>query len=164
MRNNNGRENRGHCCLSELGAPGRNYCGSSHDIARWDRRLEAEALEYAQNFIAKENAMRIHIWISKLQELDLTLLGFPVSGRFDGRMANQARWPFDQYSANLFFTVTGAANHLKLAFTTIQRAIDRREEHGIVRKVSDAKRDRVFCARELLEILEEPAHLKPQLP
>jgi Fic family protein len=81
-----------------------------------------------------------------------------------GHSTNTPLRVLELLAANPFLTVTGAANHLKLAFTTIQRAIDRLEEHGIVRKVSDAKRDRVFCARELLEILEEPAHLKPQFP
>lgn len=64
-------------------------------------------------------------------------------------------------AANPFVTITGAANQLKLAFTTAQRAIDRLEQNGIVQQVSDAKRDRVYCAQALLEILEEPAHLTP---
>jgi Fic family protein len=70
----------------------------------------------------------------------------------------------DLLAANPFLTLTGAANQLKLAFTTVQRAIERMEEYGIVRKVSGAKRDRVFCAHALLEILEEPAHLRPETP
>ena len=64
-------------------------------------------------------------------------------------------------AANPFVTITGAANQLNLAFTTAQRAIDRLERNGIVRQASDAKRDRVYCAQALLDILEEPAHLKP---
>jgi len=35
------------------------------------------------------------------------------------------------------------------------------ENKGIVKEVSGAKRDRVFCAKKLLDILEEPAQLKP---
>ena len=62
-------------------------------------------------------------------------------------------------AANPFVIITGAANQLNLAFTTVRRAIDRLESSGIVRQVSDAKRDRVCCAQELLDILEEPAHL-----
>lgn len=62
-------------------------------------------------------------------------------------------------AANPFLTITGASSQLNLAFTTAQRAIERLEQHGIVQKVSDAKRDRVYCARALLDILEEPAHL-----
>jgi hypothetical protein len=35
------------------------------------------------------------------------------------------------------------------------------ERNGIVEQVSDAKRDRVYCARALLDTLEEPAHQSP---
>src|SRR5580658_5905542 len=67
-------------------------------------------------------------------------------------------------AANPFLTITGAARQLELAFTTVQRAIDRLEKNDIVRQVSDAKRDRVYCAQALLDILEEPAHLVPFNP
>ncbi len=65
----------------------------------------------------------------------------------------------DLLAANPFLTITGAARQLELAFTTAQRAIDRLEQYGVVQQVSDAKRDRVYCARAILDILEEPAHL-----
>jgi Fic family protein len=64
-------------------------------------------------------------------------------------------------SANPFITTTGVARELKLAFTTAQRAIERLERNGIVQQTSEAKRDRVYCAQALLNILEEPAHLTP---
>lgn len=67
----------------------------------------------------------------------------------------------DLLAANPFLTITGAASQLEVAFTTAQRAIERLERNGIVQTVSDAKRNRVYCARALLEILEEPAHLIP---
>jgi Fic family protein len=67
----------------------------------------------------------------------------------------------DLLAANPFLTISGAASQLKLAFTTAQRAIERLEKNDIVQRISDAKRDRVYCAQALLDILEEPAHLKP---
>ncbi len=67
----------------------------------------------------------------------------------------------DLLAANPFLTISGAASQLKLAFTTAQRAIERLEQNDIVQRISDAKRDRVYCAQALLDILEEPAHLKP---
>ncbi len=67
----------------------------------------------------------------------------------------------DLLAANPFLTITGAANQLKIAYTTAQRAIERLEKTGVVRQVSGAKRDRVYCARALLDILDEPAHLTP---
>jgi Fic family protein len=64
-------------------------------------------------------------------------------------------------SANPFITATGAARQLSIAFTTAQRAIQRLEQRRVVRRTTDARRNRVFCAQELLDILEEPAQLKP---
>jgi ribosomal protein S25 len=48
---------------------------------------------------------------------------------------------------------------LGVAFTTAQRAIERLERIGIVKQATHAKRDRVYCAQALLDILEEPANL-----
>jgi Fic family protein len=62
--------------------------------------------------------------------------------------------------ANPFVTTNGVADKLGIAFTTAQRAIKRLERARIVKQVGDAKRDRVYCATALLEILEEPARLK----
>jgi len=82
-------------------------------------------------------------------------------GQLAGRSTNTPLRVLDLLAANPFLTITGAAGQLKLAFTTAQRAIERLEENGIVQTVSDAKRDRVYCAQAILEILEEPAHIIP---
>jgi Fic family protein len=63
-------------------------------------------------------------------------------------------------AANPFVTTKGVADKLEIAFTTAQRAIERLERASIVRQMGDAKRDRVYCATALLNILEEPADLK----
>jgi Fic family protein len=62
-------------------------------------------------------------------------------------------------TANPFITVKGAAEKLAVAFTTAQRAIEKLERLEIVKQKGNAKRDRVYCAQALLDILEEPAHL-----
>lgn len=67
----------------------------------------------------------------------------------------------DMIAANPFLTVKGAAKKLGAAFTTAQRAIDRLEKLNILKKETDAKRDRVYCAKDILNILEEPAKLVP---
>jgi len=64
-------------------------------------------------------------------------------------------------AANPFITAKGAAEKLGVAFTTAQRAIERLERLGIVKQSGDSKRDRVYCAKALLDILEEPARLTP---
>jgi Fic family protein len=65
----------------------------------------------------------------------------------------------DQLAANPFLTVKGAAKQLHVAFTTAQRAVVRLEQLGIVTEISHAKRDRVYCAKAILDVLEEPARL-----
>ena len=66
----------------------------------------------------------------------------------------------DLLAANPFLTVGKAATDLKIAFTTAQRAIDKLEQFSIVEQVGKAKRDRVYCAKSILDILEEPAKLE----
>jgi len=69
----------------------------------------------------------------------------------------------DRLASNPFITTAGAAQHLGVAFTTAQRAIAALKDQGIVQQTSEARRDRVFCARALLEVLEEPTdvHQEP---
>ncbi len=63
------------------------------------------------------------------------------------------------FTENPFWTVSKLAARLDVAFTTAQRAIDRLESAGIVVLAGKAKRNRVYCARAILAILEEPPRL-----
>jgi Fic family protein len=63
---------------------------------------------------------------------------------------------------NPYCTVKGVVKRLKVAFTTAQRAVERLEAASILVKMTQAKRDRVYCAKAILDILEEPARLTPQ--
>ena len=63
---------------------------------------------------------------------------------------------------NPFWTLKGAAERLGVAFTTAQRAMGRLESLKIVRQFGTGQRDRVWCARSILDILEEPARLVPE--
>jgi Fic family protein len=65
----------------------------------------------------------------------------------------------DLFAENPYWTVNGLAARLGVAFTTAQRAIDRLESAGIVALAGEGKRNRVYWARALLEILEEPPQL-----
>ena len=67
----------------------------------------------------------------------------------------------DILGANPFVTARGVEQGLGVAYNTATRAIGQLAKRGIVKEVSGAKRDRVFCARKLLDILEEPAQLRP---
>ena len=67
----------------------------------------------------------------------------------------------DRLAANPFLTVTRAAQHFNVAFTTAQRAVNKLQGLSILSEISHTRRDRVYCAKDLLDILEEPAKLTP---
>ena len=70
----------------------------------------------------------------------------------------------DLFAENPYGTVNRLAARLGVAFTTAQRAIDRLEAAGIVALAGPAKRNRVYCARAILEVLEEPPRLDSSRP
>ena len=53
-----------------------------------------------------------------------------------------------------FWTAGGLSEKLGIAYTTARRAFDRLEAAGIVEPLGPAKRNRIWCAREMLEIME----------
>jgi Fic family protein len=81
--------------------------------------------------------------------------------KMSGEGSNNPLRIVELLGANPFITTRGVVDKLAVAFTTAQRAIERLERASILKRVGDAKRDRVYCARALLDILEEPARLKP---
>jgi Fic family protein len=68
----------------------------------------------------------------------------------------------DLLGTNPFITVRKAAAQLGVAYNTAAAALRRIVQLGILKQVGDARRDRVFCARALLSILEEPPRLHPE--
>jgi Fic family protein len=129
----------------------RDYYGSLRGVS--ERGAWHEWLEYFLEGVARmsEDAL------SRATRINDLLASWQT--KLAGQSTNTPLRVLGLLAANPFVTITGAANQLNLAFTTAQRAIDRLEQNGIVQQVSDAKRDRVYCAQALLNILEEPAHL-----
>jgi len=60
----------------------------------------------------------------------------------------------DVIAQNPYCTVRLVQQRLGVAFTTAQRAVDNLRSAGILRLVNQAKRDRIYCATALLDILE----------
>jgi len=67
----------------------------------------------------------------------------------------------DLLGANPFLTPRGAQERLGVAYNTVMRAITQLQKQDIIKEVSGATRDRVYCARKLLQIFEEPPQIKP---
>ena len=95
--------------------------------------------------------------VDRIQRLEDLLSGWKrelASGR--SRLPERA---LDLFAENPFWTVGGTADRLGVAFTTAQRAIGRLEAADIVTQVGEARRNRVYCARAILDVLEEPSSL-----
>jgi len=64
------------------------------------------------------------------------------------------------FAVNPFLTINKIATRLNIAFTTAQRAVSKLENLGIITQISTNKRDRIFCAKKILDILEEPTKIQ----
>jgi len=67
----------------------------------------------------------------------------------------------DLLGTNPFITVRKAEAQLEVAYNTAAAALRRLVKLGIVKQIGEGRRDRVFCAQALLDILEEPPRLRP---
>jgi Fic family protein len=96
--------------------------------------------------------------LGRIQRIDALLAGWRE--RIADAPSRLPERALDLFVENPFWTVNRLAERLGVAFTTAQRAIDRLEAAGVVTRASEAKRNRVYCARAILDVLEEP----PRLP
>jgi Fic family protein len=67
----------------------------------------------------------------------------------------------DLLAGNPFVTARGVSERLSVARSTAARAISALVGLGILTQVDARQRDRAYCAKDLLAILEEPARLLP---
>jgi Fic family protein len=99
--------------------------------------------------------------LGRIQRIDALLLRWREQlATGPSRLPERA---LDLFAENPFWTVNRLAERLGVAFTTAQRAIDRLESAAVVTRATEARRNRVYCARALLTILEEPPPL-PRTP
>jgi ribosomal protein S25 len=119
-------------------------------LAEWEPWLE-----YFLNGVARQSedavgrSQRINAMIAKWRR------------KTAGAISQNVQRVLDLIAENPFITTKGAASRIKVAFTTAQRAIDRLVKARILSEITKSRRDRVFCAQELLKILEGPARLTP---
>jgi len=78
------------------------------------------------------------------------------------RTSSSSVFLLDLLAENPFWTVNGVARRLGVAYTTAQRAVGALVKLGALAPASAARRGRVFVARAILDILEEPARLVPE--
>ena len=66
----------------------------------------------------------------------------------------------DKLTINPYTTIKKIAQELDVAYSTAQRGILKLESKKIIRQTNNNKRDRVYCAIDILNILEEPTNLE----
>ena len=60
----------------------------------------------------------------------------------------------DLFIENPYWSVGGLSDRLEVAFSTAQRAIDRLESLSVITLVGEARRNRIYCAGDILDVLE----------
>ncbi len=64
-----------------------------------------------------------------------------------------------QLAVNPYVTTNKIAENLRVAYSTAQRSIGKLEAAGIIKQANDNKRGKVYCAFDILHILEEPTKI-----
>lgn len=115
-------------------------------------------LEYFLNGVARQSEDAL----SRAERINQQLAGWRED--FTGSGSKVPLQLIELVGTNPFLTPRDTERKLGVAYNTVMRAITALEAGGVLTKVGDNKRDRVFCARAILEILEEPARLVPESP
>lgn len=63
-------------------------------------------------------------------------------------------------SVNPYVTINRVAETFGVAYSTAQRVVENLVASGVIQKVGDNKRDKLYCAKLILSILEEPAKVR----
>jgi Fic family protein len=134
--------------------------------------FEATRREYYDRLLGVSQRGEWNAWIEYFlngvarQSEDALSRATRINGLLDewrstGAPSRSAGDLIDLLGENPYWTVSGVARRLGMAYTTAHRAVQRLEAVGVLFPLTDARRNRVFCARAILEILEEPARLSP---
>jgi Fic family protein len=65
-------------------------------------------------------------------------------------------------AVNPYVTSKKISKDLSVSYSTAQRGVQKLETLGIIKKTDNTKRDKVYCASEILNILEEPTKIKAE--
>lgn len=68
------------------------------------------------------------------------------------------------FAVNPYLTTNRIAEELKIAYSTAQRGVQKLEETKIIKQINSSKRDKIYCATEILAILEEPTRVSVYSP
>lgn len=99
--------------------------------------------------------------LSRAERINTLIIEWGI--RVGSRSEGIAQEIVKNLAVNPYCTAKKISEKLGVAFTTAQRGIAKLEELGIILQTSEGKRDRIYCAKEILNILEEPTKITENL-
>lgn len=99
------------------------------------------------------------------QSLDVLLRAERINGVISSwrqkaqGLGGTAQLLLDQLAVNPYINARAIVDKYHVAHTTANHAIDKLLSCGILTQISEGKRDRIFCATEILAILDEPTKI-----
>ena len=107
-------------------------------------------LEYFLNGVARMSADAL----SRAEQINSLLANW--RSELAGGASKTVSMLVDLLAENPFWTINKAAERLGVAYTTAQRAVEKLQSLGVLEQADDAKRDRVFCAKQVMAVLDKP--------
>ncbi len=98
--------------------------------------------------------------LSRAERINQVVITWNVKA--GGKTSSLVRNIIEDLAVNPFVTTNKIALQFKVAFTTAQRAIQKLESLEILNSIGEKKRDRVYCATQILNILEEPTKISQE--
>jgi Fic family protein len=123
-----------------------------------ERGAWQEWLEYFLNGVARQSEDAV----ARAERINAQLAAWRA--RVTGASTGAPAMLLDLIAANPFITIKRASEEMNAAFTTAQRAVEKLERLKILSQVNDAQRNRLYCAKPLLNILEAPPQLHLRQP
>jgi Fic family protein len=130
----------------------RDYYDGLRDVT--ERSEWLEWLEYFLNGVARQSEDAL----SRAERINKLLADWRAM--FSGAGSKVPLQLIELIGSNPFLSPRVTQEKLGAGYNTVMRAIGQLEARGVVAKVGEAKRGRVFCATAILDILEEPARLR----
>jgi Fic family protein len=115
-------------------------------------------LEYFLNGVARQSEDAL----SRAERINQRLADWRA--QFSGGGSKVPLQLIELLGANPFLSPRATQHQLGISYNTVLRAIESLASGGVLTKIGDSKRNRVFCARAILDILEEPARLTAAPP
>jgi cell filamentation protein, protein adenylyltransferase len=108
-------------------------------------------IEYFLNGVARQSEDAL----GRIRRMQETVAKW--KGQFTRKADKNCLVLIEDSMVNPFMTLGSITKKHKIAFPTAGRAVEKLQKAGILKLTSDVKRNRVYCARRILDILNEPA-------